>query len=481
MRRERASDGAAGPGPDDPAPGPVAARFGTRFLLPMLVGTSLNPINATLMAIAIVPISRSFGVALSTATWLIAGFYLAAVTVQPIAGGLADRASPRTVFAVGLVVVGASSILGALAPSLTVLIVARVLQGVGTAVAYPSALAMLHRHAATITSDGVARALGALAITGQVIGAVAPPLGAALVGLVGWRITLLVNVPIVVTTLVMTLRWLPRSAAVGPAPAASGLRRRLAASDLPGLALLAGSLSLLFVFLLQLGRPRWLLLGACVALLAAFVGWERRTTNPVVDVMIVTRHPALGWTFLRNGASAVVVVGMFVSLPQWLQNGRGFTAPVAGLIMLPMCLIGTLCALWASRRLSYRLPLLVAHVAMLAGVALLLTLDESTPVWELLAVAGALGISVGLTGVANQAAMFTQAPGASAGTAAGIFRMTWYLGSIVATGLIGAMLGSATDVAGLTALSRVFLVIAALLLVADLAVTAVQRRAPAAA
>lgn len=299
-------------------------RRSARFVTSLVLGATLNPLNSAILAIANVAIARTFQVGVADIAWLLGGFYLAAAVAHPVAGRLADRVALRRLFIGGLLIVGAASLLGALASSLELLVAARMRQGIGSSVTYPSALTLISRREGELGANGVAKALGLLAMTSQVIGAV---------GLVGWRLTLLINLPVVFLTLVIATRWLPADACRH-----RDSKRLVGQLDPVGFVLLTGSLATLLIFLLGLDRPPWWALAASVAGFAALGCWERRQAAPLIDVRMASAHPAVLRTLARNGVSAIAVYGTFLGLPQWLQDGRGLSAGEPGLIMLPMCL-----------------------------------------------------------------------------------------------------------------------------------------------
>jgi MFS family permease len=116
------------------------AYFGFRFVAPLALGATLNPINSTMIATALVPIAADFHASAAEAGWLIAGLYLASAVAQPTMGRLADLFGPRRIYVIALLLVAIAGVLGRLAPSLSSLVVARILLGIGTSGAYPSAM-----------------------------------------------------------------------------------------------------------------------------------------------------------------------------------------------------------------------------------------------------------------------------------------------------------------------------------------------------
>ncbi|MDQ0408335.1 MFS family permease [Streptomyces sp. DSM 40167] len=117
--------------------------FDRRLLPPMLLGSVLNPVNSTIIAVALVPIGSALGAPASQTAWLVSALYLATSLGQPVVGRLIDLFGPRRLFLLSTGLVGAAGVVGALAPNLGVLIAARVLLGFGTCAGYPAAMALL--------------------------------------------------------------------------------------------------------------------------------------------------------------------------------------------------------------------------------------------------------------------------------------------------------------------------------------------------
>lgn len=103
----------------------------------MMLGSVLNPINSTIVAVALVPIGKAFGAPPSQTAWLVSALYLATALGQPIVGRLIDLFGPRRLFLLSTSLVGVAGVVGTLAPDLGVLIGARVVLGFGTCAGYP--------------------------------------------------------------------------------------------------------------------------------------------------------------------------------------------------------------------------------------------------------------------------------------------------------------------------------------------------------
>jgi hypothetical protein len=162
--------------------------------------------------------------------------------------------------------------------------------------------------------------------------------------------------------------------------------------------------------------------------------------------------------------SATVAYGYLYGFPQWLEDGRGFTASGAGLVLLSTFLVGILVSVTTGRRPEVRAKLLVGGLVQVVVCAGLLLLGGASPVWLLVVLAGAVGLPQGLLNLANQNALYVQADADRVGASAGLLRTFMYLGAILASSASAGFFGRRADTAGLHELA-LFLLGAAVLLV----------------
>src|SRR6185312_6820956 len=191
-----------------PAGSAAPVRVPPRELAAILLGTVLNPVNSSMIAVALVRIRADFDVSVVALSWLVSSFYLVTAVGQSVLGRLADQLGPRRIQCAGFALIVLAGVLGPLAPSFGWLIGARLLLAAGTAAGFPAGLALLR------TASGgrppAPRTLAAITIAGSTSAALGPALGGALVALAGWQAIFFVNVGLGVVALPLSLRWLPR-------------------------------------------------------------------------------------------------------------------------------------------------------------------------------------------------------------------------------------------------------------------------------
>jgi MFS family permease len=446
---------------------PAAERLPWRLVGAVAAGTLLNPLNSSMIAVALLTLRADFRVSTTTATWLISGFYLAGAIGMPLMGRLADQFGARRIFSLGLLLVGLTGALAPVAPTFGWLLLIRIVQAFGTAAAYPAGLAIMR--ARDRRGRAPAAALGAVSVASSVSAALGPVLGGGLVALAGWPAIFLVNVPVIVVGLVLARRWLP--ADPGPRVASGGAALPWWAAwrtlDLPGVALFSGLLAGVLGFLLSLSaRPLWPLLPLAIVAAILLLLRERRVSSPFLDVRLLAANRPLVGVYAQFAAVNLVFYAVFFGLPLWLEEARRFAPDTAGLLLLPVAGVGVLATPLAARlidRSGPRRALIVGAVLLLAGSLLLLLFDAATPVSALLAVGAVLGVPNGFNTLGLQAALYETAPATQMGAAGGLFQTFRYTGAILSTALIGLVLGPRATSGHLHSLALVSAVVSALL------------------
>ncbi|NNC12730.1 MFS transporter [Planctomonas sp. JC2975] len=431
--------------PEAPVPAasaPVPKPFGWRFTAPLLLGSTLNPINSATLATGLVSIGVDMHLGPGPAATLISVLYLCSAIMQPTMGKISTLLGARRTFLTGIVILFVGGAVGAFAPSFGFLLLSRALIGVGTSAAYPTAMALVRRRADATGSGVPSRVLGNFSIAAQVSAVIGLPLGGILVGLWGWRALFAINLPVAIITYLFTMLGVPKDA---PRERRGG-RGILTALDLPGIGLFAATIVSLLVFLGDLKAPIWWLLAVFAVLLVALVLWERRAKSPMIDVRMLARNSPLQRTYLRQTLAALGMYTMMYGAPQFLEDGMHVDAATAGLIMLPMSAASIVLARVVSNRGWVRWPLVTGGIALIGAgaVGLFLTSESS---W-LIAVGMSLlvGVANGFTGFANQASLYTQTRADEIAVASGLYRTFAYIGAIFSSSLIGLAFGAkATD------------------------------------
>lgn len=437
----------------------AAQRLTARNLVPLLLGLTLNPINSSIIATALVPIGDAFHANAAETAWLIAALYLATSVGQPLMGRLADIYGAVPIFYAGAALTALAGIGGSLAPTLSVLIGWRVVLGLGTSAAYPAAMILLRRFA--VDEEGRMRpgALSAVTIAGQVSIVVGPTIGGLLVLFAGWRATIVAVVPVALLAALLGAFWLPRGTT--PRGSARGAARDI---DFAGIVTFAAGLSLLLVALLH---PRAVSPYVLGAMMTCFVLWfviERRAQAPFIDVRMLARNGRLVAVYARYIGIYTIFYSVFYGFPQWLEQAHHATPAQAGLLMLPTSLVAITCAMLGAR-LRPKTSLLLGCAGALAGAVLLLGLHAQSTAYAILAASAVLGIPNGMNPVSEQATLALHAEVKYMGVASGLLRTAGYVGAMLASSLIAITFREGARDVALHTLAAVLTVLAALLVV----------------
>ncbi|MER5808040.1 MFS transporter [Streptomyces sp. NPDC002033] len=396
-------------------------------------------LDNTVLNVALPSMRRDLHASVSGMQWTIDAYTLVLASLLMLAGSTADRIGRRKVFAAGLVLFTAGSVLCSLAPTLEWLIAFRMIQAVGGSMLNPVAMSIITN---TFTDPKErARAIG---VWGAVVGismAAGPLIGGLLVDSVGWRSIFWVNLPVGLVALALTLRYIPESRSDRP-------RRPDPVGQLLVMALL-GTVTYAIIEAPEAGWTSAQTLGCGAAAVAALVGllvYEPRRAEPLIDPRFFRSVPFSGATVLAVSAFAALSGFLFLNT-LYLQDVRGLSALDAGLYMLPMAAFAFLCAPVSGRLVAARgprLPLLVAGVTMGASGLLFAVFSAESSTSLMFAGYVLFGIGFGLVNAPITNTAVSGMPRAQAGVAAAVASTSRQTGGALGVAVIGAVLAAGT-------------------------------------
>ncbi|HEY5976469.1 MAG TPA: MFS transporter [Solirubrobacterales bacterium] len=394
-------------------------------------GLFLLMLDSTVVALALPSIRGDIGAGAEGLQWMMNGYLLAITVCVVTAGRLGDMFGRKRVFLVGMAIFAAGSVVSGAAGDQETLILGRVLQGIGAAPMLPLSLAIVCN---VFPREEQARALGVWAGISAVALAIGPFLGGALVEL-DWRVIFWINLPIAALGAAITARAAPESTDPG-----SG--RHI---DVPGLTALGVGLTALVLVLVQ--AEAWsgealAAVGVVSALgLLAFWRIERRTAEPIVDFELFRNRPYFG-----ASAAAFALVGAYWSVmffqSQYLQDVRGHSAVMSGLLILPITVPMVFISPFAGRlikRFGVRLLMTVGMACGVVGLLVLTRIDADTPYLAVLAGYLPFGVALGLVYAPMSAAAMAAMPAEKVGIASGVLAMDRVLAGTVALAATGAV------------------------------------------
>ncbi len=441
-------------------------------LLAVCLGYFMVILDTTIVNVALPALRQDLGASVSGLQWVVDGYLLMLAALLLSGGVLSDRAGARRVFQLGLGLFVLASVGCGLAPSTVVLVIARLVQGVGAALAVPASLALLR--AAYPEPAARARAIGRWGGIAGIAAAAGPILGGVLVTAVGWRLVFFVNVPIGLLAMVLTARQVPapdpRPRGLDPAAQVTGV---LAVAALT-LALIEGG---------HVGLRPLVIVAAVVfvAAVAGFVVIERRVPAPMLPLGMFGDATFSG----GNAVGLLINLGFYGELfviNLYFQQVLGYSALVAGLALLPqmgMVAVGSLLSgRFTARAGSPRRTMLIGLLIGGAGLFGLTVAGAHTPYPLLIAPLVAAGFGMSFTMPAATTAVVEGAPAERAGLASGAINASRQVGGVIGVALLGALVsgGGATAISGL----RIAMIIAGAAFITGAILTAVtvHRRKP---
>jgi EmrB/QacA subfamily drug resistance transporter len=397
----------------------------------------LVSLDVTIVNVALPSIHRSFHASLQGLQWTLDAYTLVLASLLMLSGATADRIGRRRVFTVGLIVFTSGSALCAAAPSLGLLVAARVLQAIGGSMLNPVAMSIIRN-----TFEDPKERAQAIGIWGAVVGismSLGPVLGGALVDGAGWRFVFLVNVPVGILALILTRRFVPESRA----PRA----RRI--DPVGQLLVIVWLLSLVYA-IIEGQHDGWGsttiigLFAVAAVSFGALIAYELRRREPLIELRFFRSAPFSGASVTAICAFASLGGFLFLNTV-YLQDVRGFSALHAGLYSLPTAVMMLVLAPISGRIVGQRgarLPLLLAGVLLTAGPLLLISLTPHTSVALLIGSYFVLGAGMGLINAPITVAAVSGMPPAQAGVASAIASTSRQLGFALGVAVIGAVTGA---------------------------------------
>ncbi|MBF4571818.1 MFS transporter [Herbiconiux sp. VKM Ac-1786] len=422
-------------------------RFTRSVALALIMGAQLMMVlDTSIVTTALPRLVADLGFSPASLSWVQNAYVLAFGGLLLLGARVGDLAGRRRVFVLGVAVFAAASLAAGLAVGAPMMIAARIVQGAAAAFAIPSTLALLVN--AYPEPEQRSRAI---AIYSAVIGAGASVgiiVGGVFTDLLSWRWGLLINVPIGILVIVLAPRFLTETP------------RRRGGFDLPGAITITLGMTALVYGLIESSTRGWtdpVVLGSLilsVLLVAAFIGIERRSKEPIVPL-------ALFRDLTRSGAylGRVLIVGAMFStfyfLSQYLQNVLHFSALEAGLSYIPLTgmffatvyVVGPL-----TRRIGREWLLVASLVVALVGMAWLSTIGAGSAffpwiVLPLLVLGIGQGIAIILLTQLGMAGVPAEQSGAGSGLVNAAHQLGGSIGLAILAGVFIAVGGDHTAVA----------------------------------
>jgi EmrB/QacA subfamily drug resistance transporter len=408
-----------------------ASAAGRGVVLATTLGSGMVLLDSTVVNVALKTIGKDLGASLAQLQWITNGYLLMLASLILLGGSLGDRLGRRRMFLTGVVWFAVASALCGLAPNPGVLIVARVLQGVGGALLTPGSLAIIQ---SDIVRADRGRAIGAWTGMTSIAAAIGPFLGGGLVQYADWRWIFWINAPLAAVTVAVTLAFVPESRTTEQGRY-DGVGAGLAALALAGIT----------YWLIEWGSRLALpALGLGVVAGVAFVLVERRVEHPMLPLGLFgsrTFSAANAMTLLVYAALGAILFFLVIDL----QTVLGYGALEAGMATLPITVLMLLLAARGGAlgaRIGPRIPMTVGPLVMAVGVAWLSRVGEDTSYWlGVLPPLVVFALGLALMVAPLTATVLGAAPEGRAGVASGVNNAVARAGSLFAVAALPVVVG----------------------------------------
>lgn len=414
----------------------LSSTRGRWVLAATVLASGVSFLDSTVVNVALPAIGRGLHVGVAGLQWVLDGYLLTLGSLIVLGGSLGDLHGRRRVFVIGLLGFMVTSVACAFAPNGAALVLGRVAQGAAAALLVPGSLAII---SASFHPDDRPRAIGAWSGLAGVWTALGPFLGGWLVDAVSWRLVFLINVPIILVTVAVTLRHVPES------------RDEQATGhiDVRGAAALTLGLAGLVYALIDGPSHHWpaatVVAGAAgVLMLAGFIVIEQRVPEPMVPLRMFRSLQFSG----ANATTFTVYSGLGIAtflVVVNLQVSAGYSALRAGASLLPFTILMFLFSARAgalAQRIGPRIPMTIGPMVTAVGLLLLANVDgNASYVSDVLPGVLVLGAGMTMTVAPLTAAVLGAAEDRHAGVASAINNAVARLGSLLAIAVIPSVAG----------------------------------------
>ncbi|MEM8855242.1 MAG: MFS transporter [Pseudomonadota bacterium] len=397
-----------------------------------ILGSSLGFIDGTIITVALAPIRDSLDAPFSAMQWVVNAYTLALSAFLLTGGAAGDMFGKRRIFAIGIAVFAAASMLCAIAPTVETLIAARTLKGLGAALMVPGSLALI---AVNFPEEERGRAVGIWAAASGITSALGPILGGLLIDLGSWRAVFYINIPFAALALCLLMTKVPADP-----PRGEG-RFDILGAALAFLGVGAVALGFTLAEAAGLVAPLPLIaLAAGIVVLVVFVLHQRATAQPMLPLQLFASR-----TFSVANAETLLVYfalsGVFFFLPITMMEAHGWSATLAGAVFLPFTAVMAVVSPFAGRladRIGAR-PLLIAGPLIVAAAFVILAYAAANPSYwgSVFPAMLVFGLGMGLAIPPLSAAILNDAGPDFSGVASGVNNAVARVAGLLAVAILG--------------------------------------------
>jgi len=432
------------------------------IILAVSIGVILNPLNTTMITVALPAIQADFDLNSTDISWLIASYFIISAIFTPLIGKLSDVYGRKRIFLIGLSLVVVSSILAPLSPNMPILLTMRGIQAIGTSALFPAGVGIIR----SVIQHNQNRVIGTLAVFATTSAAFGPTIGGLLIQFGGWPVIFYVNLPILALGILLTLIFIPKDA-----------KSTEVSYKLDGIGILLFSSFITFWMVFLLGLEQGVQFGTlllAIVLSVAFYQYEKRKEEPFINVNFFRKNLNVALIFVQYILSTVIFFAVLLTFPTFIQNVLGASSQMAGIVMLSLSIFATIMTPISTRwmeRAGFRFPLLVSAFLGAIGVILLFTVKNDSALFWIGIVLAVTGISNGIQNIGLQNLLYSFISVSESGIASGLLMTSRFIGNILASSIYGVAFATGMTVSNMGTMAWVLVAVAVVLIPGMLYVT----------
>lgn len=432
------------------------------LIVAIALGVILNPLNTTMITVALPEIKNEFLLTSKDITWLIASYFIVSAIFLPLIGKLSDTYGRKKIFLFGLLLVGISSFTAPLSPNMPFLLGMRTIQAIGTSALYPAGIGIVRSY----IQKNQNRVIGTLSVFATTSAAFGPTISGLLIQQGGWHIIFYVNFPIIIISAILAVLFIPND-----------VRSTNNTFKWDGIGIILFSLFITcwmyFFQTLTSGLNVWALIGSLV-LTFLFYFFEKKKAGPFIDVIFLKNNPNISLVYVQYILATVIFFALLLSMPIYLQSVLKLSSKLTGLIMLSISIFSIITTPLATRwidKSGYRKPLLTGGIIGVVGGVLLLTINHNSPLYWIFFVLATIGLSNGILNIGLQTRLYSFVSLAETGTASGLFMTSRFIGNILASSVFGVIFAAGVNDTSQNGLTIILLIVSIILLPGILFIT----------
>ncbi|MFC4803238.1 MFS transporter [Neobacillus sp. GCM10023253] len=432
------------------------------LIVAIALGVILNPLNTTMITVALPEIKDEFLLTSKDITWLIASYFIVSAIFLPLIGKLSDTYGRKKIFLFGLLLVGISSFTAPLSPNMPFLLGMRTIQAIGTSALYPAGIGIVRSY----IQKNQNRVIGTLSVFATTSAAFGPTISGLLIQQGGWHVIFYVNFPIIIISAILAVLFIPND-----------VRSTNNTFKWDGIGIILFSLFITcwmyFFQTLARGLNVWALIGSLV-LTFLFYFFEKKKAGPFIDVIFLKNNPNISLVYVQYILATVIFFALLLSMPIYLQSVLKLSSQLTGIIMLSISIFSIVTTPLATRwidKSGYRKPLLTGGIIGVVGGVLLLTINHNSPLYWIFIVLATIGLSNGILNIGLQTRLYSFVSIAETGTASGLFMTSRFIGNILASSVFGVIFAAGVNDTSQNWLTIILLIVSVILLPGILFIT----------